>query len=224
MKKYAFILILIGLNQKAFSQARAIVTADELTHPVTIRTFDLEQQTLIHQHFYNSGWLDAKIFKAEATKGFPAMIKFDILNQQVNFLLRNQAMVAASRKINSFTFTKSKKKFIGLVPQNWKGRKVFFESILEGKYTLLLYHEGIKKKPDYDPILGTGSKDEKIIEKQTYYLLQDEKVFKIPSKKKAAIKFFEQYINAADYVKRHKVNFKKEEDLIALFDFMNEQN
>ncbi len=224
MKKYVLILLLISFNQKVVGQSRPIVTANELTHPVTIKTFDLEERTLIHQHFYNSAWLDAKIFKAESSKGFPAMIKFDILNQQINFLLRNQAMVAASRKINSFIFTKSKKKFIGLVPKNWKRRKVFFESIVEGKYTLLLYHEAIKQKAEYHPVLNTGSKSEKIVEKQTYYLLQDGKVFRVPTKKKAAIKFFGNYINAADYMKTHKVNFKKEEDLIALFDFMNEGN
>ena len=222
MEKYLLIVLFISFSQETFSQARAIVTADELTHPVTLRTFDLEQRTLIHQHFYNPGWLDAKIFKEESAKGFPAMIKFDILNQQVNFLFQNLAMVASSRKINSFTFTKSKKKFIGLVPKNWNRRKVFFESIVEGKYTLLLYHEAIKQKADYHPVLNTGSKDEKIVEKQTYYLLQEGKVFKIPSKKKAAIKLFEEYINVADYVKTHKVNFKQEEDLIKLFGFMNE--
>ena len=131
MKRSLLLLLLISFSQKIFSQSGGIVTADEMTHPVTIRTFDLEQRTLVNQHFYNSGWLDAKIFKAESSEGYPAMIKYDILNQQVNFLLRNQAMIASSKKIDSFIFSKSKKKFIGLVPKNWGKRKVFFESLLE---------------------------------------------------------------------------------------------
>ncbi len=222
MKKYLLIFLVIGFTLKVSSQSRIPQATNELTHPITIRTFDLAQRTLIHQHFYNSAWMDAKIFKETSTKGFPAMIKFDILNQQVNFLFQNRVMVASSQKINSFIFTKSKKKFIGLVPKNWKRGKVFFEALLEGKYTLLVFHEGIKQKPDYDPILHAGSKDEKIVEKQTYYLFENGKVAKIPSKKKAAIRFFEAYLKTTDYFKTHKINFRKQEDLIKLFHFMNE--
>ena len=222
MEKYILILILLCFNQKAISQSGGIVTADEMTHPVTIRTFDLTKRTLIHQHFYNSAWREARIFKDESSKGFLSMIKYDILNHQINLLFSNLAMVASSRKISSFTFLQSKKKFIGLAPKNWNKGKVFFESLLEGKYTLLLFHEGIKKKPDYHPVLNTGNKSETIVEKQTYYLFENGKVFKIPSRKKAAIKFFKKYENAAGYLKVHKVNFKKQEDLMELFRFINE--
>ncbi|MFK7981575.1 MAG: hypothetical protein AB8G86_16450 [Saprospiraceae bacterium] len=223
MEKYVLILLLICLNQIVFSQSRGVVTSNEITHPITIRTFDLAESTLIHQHFYNTAWMDAKIFKNELSKGFPAMIKYDILNQQVNFLSHNRAMVASSRKISSFTIPQLGKKFIGLAPKNWKRGIVFFEALLEGKYTLLLFHEGIKQKPDYDPILNVGSKSEKIIEKQTYCLLKDGEVFKIPSRKKAGIKFFSTYKKATAYLKEHKVNFKEQADLIGLFRFMNER-
>lgn len=224
MERYLLMLLLIGINQPIFGQSNGVATTDDITHPVTIRTFDLEERIVIHQHFYNTEWKEAKIFKDDASKGFLAMIKYDILNQRINFLFQSVAMLSSSRKISSFTFLQSKQKFIGLIPPNWNVGKVFFESILEGKYGLLLYHEGVKQKPDYHPVLNTGSKSEKIIEKQTYYLLENEKVFKIPSRKKAATKFFKDYLKDVGYLKEHKVNFKKQADLIQLFHFMNEMD
>lgn len=222
MEKYLLILLFICFNQKAICQSTSLVTSEELAQPVSIKTFDLVERTVILQHFYNSEWLDAIIFKEESSKGFEAKVKYDILNQQVLFFFSNIAMLASSRKISSFLIPQLEKKFIGLAPKNWSRRIVFFESLLEGRYTLLLFHEGIKQKADYNPILNVGSKSEKIIEKQTYCLLKEGEVFKIPSKKKAAIKFFGQYKKAADYLKDHKVNFKKQEDLMKIFAFMND--
>lgn len=222
MEKCLLIFLLIGFFQKGLTQSEGIITANELTQPATIRTFDLAERKVIHQHFYNDEWLDAKIFKAASSKGFEAKIKYDILNQQVLFLFEELAMVASSRKISSFIIPQLKKKFIGLAPKNWGRGIVFFESILEGKYTLLLFHDGTKQKADYHPVLNTGSKSERIVEKETFCLLDNGKVFKIPSKKKAAIKFFDNYGKATEYIKAHKINFKKKEDLMKLFEFINE--
>lgn len=190
----------------------------------SMEPFDLTASVKIHKHFYNNEWLAAHILGNENVEGKDLMIKYDILNQELNVNIKNVAMVAPNDVMAGFVFLGINQKFICIKPKNWEKEKSFFEVHEEGEYSLLSFHNATKIKPNYNTALDAGNKDEKIVQKETFYLLKAGKIFEIPRKKKAATNFFNKYSKARKYLKKNKVNPKKKGDLQALVRFLNEKN
>lgn len=191
----------------------------------SIESFDLTKSIKIHKHFYNDEWMSARILGNKNVRGKDLLIKYDILNQELNVNINNVAMVAPNDVMTGFVILGINQKFICINPKNWDKGKVFFEVLEEGdKFSLLAFHKAMKIKPNYNAALDAGSKDEKIVQKETFYLLKENKVFEIPRKKKAANKFFSKYSEARKHLKNNKVNPKNKEDLKALVRSLNEKN
>jgi hypothetical protein len=186
-----------------------------------IETFDLREQVFIHQYFYYGEWMSAHIFGNEDVGDTDLLVKYDILNQQLNVNIGNVAMIAPNNVIRGFVFQANNQRFICIEPKDWGKGKTFFEVIEEGEYSLLIHHSAIKQKSNYNVALDAGSKSEKVIKKEAFYLMEMDKVFEIPRKKKAAEKFFSKYSGAKNYLESNKVNFKKTEDLQKLVQYLN---
>jgi len=228
MKNYLTLLFLFTLFFPSFLSAQSGIDYNKLrlnsvNSREEIGTFDLREQIFIHQYFYNDEWMSAHILGNEYVEGKDLLVKYDILNQQLNVNIENVAMIAPNNVMSGFVFLGSNQKFICIEPKDWAKGKTFFEVIEKGEYSLLIHHSAIKQKPNYNVALDTGSKSEKVIKKEAYYLMEMDKVFEIPRKKKAAEKFFSKYSHAKKYLKDNKVNFKKTEDLKKLVQYLNNE-
>lgn len=212
----AFLSAQVGVDDK---KARLnAVTSNE-----AIEMFDLTERISIRKFFYNTEWKAAHILGNEQVAGKDLLIKYDILNQQINVNIQQVAMVASNRVLSGFVFLGTRQKFIYIEPGNWTKGKTFFEVLEEGEYALLVHHSAKKLKANYNAALDTGSKSETITQKEAYYVMKADKVFEIPQKKKAAEKFFSKYSKATKYLKNNKVKFKNKEDLQGLIRYLNNE-
>lgn len=201
---------------------------DGLYPAEAVNTFDLRERTTIKQAFLNEEWMTGMLISAEgdvSKKEF--LVKYDFLNQELNVNISQVAYVAPNSAIGGFILkglqgtSFEDRKFVFDKPKGWKKRKTFFEIIETGAIELRMHYYAEKLKPNYIPALDVGDINEKIVKKNYHYLKDKNGFFKIPTKKKAAIKFFQAYPRAKTYLKKNKVNFKKTEDLKKLVQFMN---
>ena len=104
-----------------------------------------------------------------------------------------------------------------------KKQKSYFELLVEGTVDLLLHREMEIQKSDYNPALNIGRRNDEFVIKETYYYrkksgnlrpLKQTKsdVLKVLSNRKKAI---------AQFAKTNKLGVRKQEDLVAIFNFYN---
>lgn len=210
-----FLLFFIVFPVTLFAQRNnphQAVTTSKLYPAEAIETFDLRKTTKIERVFFNEDWLEGKfIFSADynARQTFP--LKYDILNQELNVDVAGAIYVVPLDSIHGFVLENS------LSVNNYEftirrraGEKSaeIFEIAINGENQLLIKHQAEKLNANYQPALDTGSRDEKVIKKQRFYLLdQDGHLLEIPKKKKAAESLFSQYPNAKKYLAKKQSQF-----------------
>ncbi len=227
MKKLLLVLFFANFQMIPFAQTSIDaekVRLNNVNSREAIQTFDLTRKTVVLQFFYNEDWTKAQILGEEMDFGDDLRIKYDLLNQQINILIDDVPMVASNKMLKSFTFSGTGQKFICINPKNWDKGKSFFEIIVEGNHSLLGHHSATKQKANYNAALDIGSKNEQIVQKETFYILTNGRIAEIPTKKKAAHNFFKKYKGASYYIKRNKINFKQKEDIKKLIQFLNRDN
>lgn len=190
-----------------------------------IETYDLRKVTKIKRVFFKEEWLDAQIVfidENKKSKNFP--VKYDILNQEINVSVQGSIYVLPTALIDGFILSDvlgEIAEFTIFKDEN-KGPTGIFEVIESGKFTFLEKHSAKRIKADYQPTLDVGSKDEKAVRKNTFYLMDDRgQFFEIPTKKKLAKELFNRYPSGKKYLAKHKVNFKNSNNLKELVILMN---
>jgi hypothetical protein len=99
----------------------------------------------------------------------------------------------------------------------------FFEVLVAGKATLLRYPSVRVKKADYNPALNTGSRDDKLVWKETWYAAQPNRraVEFSPSKKGILSLFADKEAEMETYLKTQKPDLKTRAGLAAAFAHYN---
>ncbi|MGK7396721.1 MAG: hypothetical protein ACNS62_19240 [Candidatus Cyclobacteriaceae bacterium M3_2C_046] len=102
-------------------------------------------------------------------------------------------------------------------------RNEMAEVICSGKMSLLKSFEVDFLMPTYNPALDIGEKEEKPVLKTEYYVAKGNKMEEMVFGRK---KFYQLFGHNADevkqFVKKHKLHLKKEEDLARIFDYYNQ--
>ncbi|MCR9289884.1 MAG: hypothetical protein NXI23_21120 [Bacteroidetes bacterium] len=225
MKSLFFVLFLPILLTAQRNTKQQAVMAD-LYPTEAVETYDLRTRTEIKRVFFNQEWLEGHLLFIDgktSNENFP--IKYDILNQELNVSVGNAIYaVPLSAKTHGFIL----KKVIG--PEyEFRIRKIgkevnptIFEVAVKGKYQLFVKHYAEKIKPNYVAALDAGTRDEKAVVKELFYLLDNRgRLIEIPKKQKAAREVLGEYTSARRYLAKNKVNFKDRESLRELVLFMN---
>ncbi len=191
-----------------------------------VKTFDLRVKGDIKECFLQDVWLPATFVNEEGvTIKRDYFTKFDILNNQVNVNIDGKVMVAPMGVVKIFTThsVEEDRTFVALNPKNWNKGATYFEIIADGEIQLLVHYSVKDVGNTYNPAIDAGSKTSKMVQKEEYYILVDNKISKVPTKRKAGERLFSKLGIARKYFSKNKVKFKSKENLIELVNFLNKK-
>jgi hypothetical protein len=219
----------------AFSQAdenSPDITWDQmqdLQAGTDVETFDLRKRDVIFRVFFDEQWLDGWFIShdlAETTRSTP--IKYDILNQEINFLIGDQAYVMPKENVKGFVLNSvaggnfKQYEFVVLPAYRKKNKLQIYEMAVKGEYSLLVEHDAEKNAADYIPSLDIGSVSEDVNFKTRYYVQDtDGELHKVKGGHRAGRKLFSGFERGEGLV-YDDVDFKNREDLINLVTQLNE--
>ena len=79
------------------------------------------------------------------------------------------------------------------------------------------------KESTYIPALDMGNRDDELIIKEKLYLTMGNKVIEIPQKKQTFIQLYPDHIiDLTSFIKEHRLNHRKENDLLKILNYLNE--
>jgi hypothetical protein len=96
----------------------------------------------------------------------------------------------------------------------------FFEVMVEGPLPLLKKTDVVIQKANYVKEFDTGTRDDKIIQKETYYYADQNNVNKVP-KKKLSVIFKDHNQEMEQFIKENDLNTKNVADLYRIFEKYN---
>ena len=191
-----------------------------------VKTFDLNEKRTTIEYFLEDTWLPAIFVNKEGTIGEKEYLtKFDILNNQVDVNINGKTMVAPMGIVKGFTMQtpEGDRTFMAFKPDNWNKPATYFEIIADGEIQLLVYHFAKNVGGNYNPAIDAGSRSSKIMPKEEYYILVDNKIEEVPKKRKAGERLFADFSKSKTYFSKNKVKFKSKNDLIELVNFLNKK-
>ena len=191
-----------------------------------LKTFDLREKGSVSEFFLQDAWLPATYTNAEGIVGKQEYYtKFDILNNEVNININGKIMVAPLGVVKGFTTHEAEgdRIFIALKPDNWDKAATYFEVIVDGPIQLLVHYFVKDVGNSYNPAVDAGTKNSKFVKKESYYILVDGKIFKVPTKRKSGERLFSDFSGSKKYFAKNKVKFKHKDDLIELVNFLNKK-
>jgi hypothetical protein len=97
----------------------------------------------------------------------------------------------------------------------------FLELLVEGKYSLYKKVNIEILKPNFNPALNVGSKDVRIIKKESYYYNSGANELVQIKSKKTFHPLIEKGVPVETYLRKDRLDIKKEADLIKLFSSIN---
>lgn len=167
--------------------------------------------------------------ETDTVAGF--IIRYDVYKGEVDILHKKKSFVATTDMLKGFFYKENinvaNHYFVNM--NDYKGAvedlKGFAEVLSNGRMKLFKYYYTILKTPDYNPALGVGSKNHKLVQKIDYYYGTGKILQKIESTRVVAIcddVFGDKSGIMLTYSKKQNLNTKKEEDLIRLFNHFNE--
>lgn len=97
----------------------------------------------------------------------------------------------------------------------------FVEVLVDAEVALIKHIRIEVLKPDFNPALNVGSKDTRVIKKESYYFNRAESLVRIKSKKSLDVlgPVYGQKIN--QFIKTNNVKLNNEADLIRLFQYLS---
>lgn len=93
----------------------------------------------------------------------------------------------------------------------------FLQEIHSGEMSLFSARKAELVRPDHVPVLSTGSTRSRVIRRKKYFLYDGKRLVEIPKKKSKIIELLETYqAGVSAYVKKEKLNVKREKELLSL--------
>jgi hypothetical protein len=204
---------------------------DDLYPGEAVETFDLRERSEVFQHFFHDDWLFGKfLFEDDRESARDYMLRYDIMNNELNVNIYSSSFIVPKNKYRGFVL----KEINGdqLVEHVFKyhevDRKKEGEELLlyvveePGPFSLVKYLYVEELPSTYVPALDAGNLDKKVIQKHRYYLFKDDRFTIIPKGQTKAKKVFLRYADAKIFLSDHNVNFKNENELIALIHYLNQ--
>ncbi|MCB0398877.1 MAG: hypothetical protein KDD26_04495 [Winogradskyella sp.] len=220
-KLLALILLFLITGIKVNSQNVNIDIATErnLMSKNTSAKIEAEGSPYIDEEF--------KIIKIEQYQGQTFIGRYNAYNDEMEVKLDDEKIVALDNSSNyKVTFTNSSKtyKTFSYTTENGDLKQGFLVLIEENDNFSLLKREQIKFY-DKEKAASTYQKDKPATfrrENDSYYLKLGDKITLLPQKKSSLLKEFPENSDALKtFIKKNKINLKKEEDLKKLSKYLS---
>ncbi len=182
----------------------------------------LEGNSYLYDH-----WLVSSLDFGEKGKAEGLYIRYDLLNAIFEIRLQNQVKLISSRYVHGFSVidtTGIKHVYINCDTFKIAGERNpegFFEILLQGKYSLLLYTQAIIIKSNYVTALDMGYRNDKISLQKSYLIAEDKTAYPVPGSKKKLMSLFSKVDGVGQYLKDRNIHLRKSSDLQQFVQFLN---
>ena len=242
MKNSTLILIFLAFVSTSYCQSvvpnniRATNTLERLFDLGGLDNADmlygipLPEGKVIGDTYLDTRWKNATILLYEKEKlleGYP--VRYDIYLDELEIKAKNGIKVLKGNKIKSFVWVDSLSK----APTYFMNAKEFknednvrligfFQVLTDGSLPLFKKTTVEVKKADYNVQFNVGSRDDKILKKQDFYLVKAAQVIEIPAAKKKLVPLFgEKSDEMEKYMKENALTTTKEDHLKLIFGHYN---
>jgi hypothetical protein len=182
------------------------------------------QKKLVGSFYLNDNWAKTDILlnnDSLVLRNINARI--DLRNNVLEIKTNKDTLVLPTYRIKSFLFKETAKLYVteNFVKSPLKG---FYQVLVDDKCTLLS-RPGVKITPsDYNIITNTGSKDDKIVKKESYYLFADNSLVLLNKSKSKFKKQFGKNKKIANFFGQSKVKPKNKTFLLDFVNFINAED
>ncbi len=148
--------------------------------------------------------------------------RIDLSNNVLEIKTKEDTLVLPTYRIKSLFFKETAKVFVteNIVKSPING---FYQVIVDDKYSLLCQHKVKVERSDFNIITNSGSKDDKIIQQEYYYLFVGDNLIKLEKSKGKFKKQFKNNKKIELFWNQKKVKPKNKAFLIELVKFINEE-
>ena len=183
-----------------------------------------EPPITIGDHFLYKDWREGKIIlrSGQMIKGYP--LRYDIDRDVIE--IKDDSLVKVLFGIHVKKFELQKEVLINGSEYSLDGVPLvgFFMVLVEGDWSLVSRIETEFVESDYSPTLDFGDKNNKIVQKESYYFSRHQNLNKVTNKKGVLKQIFaSEYPQVETLKKTEKLNFNNKEDLITLVKLLNHQ-
>ncbi|MFC3562126.1 hypothetical protein [Pedobacter jamesrossensis] len=217
MKIFLFILLFFSIAAKAQSEIKPF--GDIRGTPLTL----VKYTDVVGSPYLYDFWVKGKVTLKNGKKYSNDSLKYDVTDDKLIFKNDDGSLMHFADPVKEFELLNkdlSISRFVnGLPPSNGFSAETYYQVIAEGKIPLFKKtSKFITESKQYN----SASATKLFNTTYSYYYLQNGNLIKISPNKKSIIALFglkdEQL---TEYIKKEKVDFKKDEDLNKLFTYFN---
>lgn len=180
--------------------------------------------------YLNENWLtgDFTITNSDKLyKNFP--LRYDLKNQLLEIENNDQTKICTLPVLRTFSYRNHNNEIESYINTELidDANKILPKSIAQVLYEDKLMLIGVPyvevKDPTYVPAIDMGNRNQKILKKIDYYVINNARAHKItgPSFKKNEGIFGNKKSDVENYIKENRLKFNKEDDLVKIFNYYN---
>ena len=158
----------------------------------------LPPKQLLGDAYLNPHWQSANILlftRETLLEGYP--VRYDLLKDELEVKAKDGIKVLEGKRVKTFVWmdsvTRQPEYFINASQYtNSENSKMtgFFEVLVDGKFPLLSRPTATIREADYNVQFNVGSRDDKIIKKETLYYTKNNIVYELPKARKKFVAVF----------------------------------
>jgi hypothetical protein len=193
----------------------------------------LPPKQLLGDAYLNPEWQSANILlftRETLLEGYP--VRYDLLKDELEVKSKNGIKVLEGKRVKSFVWMDSatrKPEYFINASQYTDSDKLkmtgFFEVLADGKFPLLSKPTATIREADYNVQFNVGSRDDKIVKKQTLYFVKDGVAYEVPkSRKKFLAIFGDDKPKVEEFVKINTLDTSDKDHVKRIFIHYNSLN
>lgn len=197
-----------------------------LTRYNEVYTVDKEVAEVDKEKYFLEGlWLPGMIDITGGKENLLQEIRYNLRLDQLETRINGKLYTVDPEYVESFyiEFGVNKYEFQRINLENFGLKKTNYVQVLanKGTFTLFKFYDFKKSKPNYNPVLQTGSRTSKISMIEAYGFSDGRKFTSLPKSAKKRKRILKRYIEFKETFKDRKLDLSKENDLITLFTIVN---
>ncbi len=225
----AVVFLMTSIISISFAQHRAEFNfIDQSTNPGGIMNeMPLKDPEIIGSSYLNNDWKFGGVILRDNKVIQNVSMKYDLFNKTLEFNHSGAVKILKENSFYAFYFMENKSDsamyylasfFTAKTNAEKKESGVFELIATNGNQSLLKHHEAKVLESNYVMGMDMGRKDHELRVKHSFFFLEDDMYMELPTKKKEFGNIFEEQEDAInEFIKINRLNPKKEDDLIIIF-------
>jgi hypothetical protein len=188
------------------------------------RTFDNRYRGVKGGVMLTETFLPGKVFMAQGQRFALDKMSYDAFNDELVVLRDNQEMAVTTTKVTGFVLNNGADTLHFDRVLRPDGKMGFFQR-LNASGVIRLYKRSYKilREPDNKGAYNAGKDYAEFIPESKYFIQEKDQTFKEFKTKKSFLQLFPENKNALEsFIKQEKIDFKRDEDLVRLIDYLSE--